>query len=170
MKYCSNCGSKVEGSFCTNCGAKIQENLNSGTQLNGDVNAYLQQQMESKQNKNGYRLAVGVIMIILGAIIFVAGMVVDSALNGGNYLEALKYIEYAKMNLTLAFILPGLAILAGGILSIVSRKMNTLLLISGICYLSAAVFNICAISDISLLTILCLIFGPINIVFYTKTR
>ncbi len=86
MKYCSNCGSKVEGSFCTNCGAKIQDNLNSGTQLNGDVNAYLQQQMESKQNKNGYRLAVGVIMIILGAIIFVAGMVVDSALNGGNYL------------------------------------------------------------------------------------
>ncbi len=170
MKYCSNCGAKVEGNFCANCGAKVQENFNNGSQLNDNINAYLQQQIESKQNKNAYRLVVGIIMIILGAIVFAAGMTIDSALNSGNYFEAIKYIEYARMNLTLAFILPGLAILAGGILSIVSRKINTLLLISGICYLLAAVFNICAISDISILTILCLVFGPINIVFYTKTR
>ena len=167
MKYCSNCGSKVEGSFCSNCGTKVGE---TNTQISGDVNSYLQQQMESKMNHNGYRLSVGIIMIIVGALILLAGLVINSALESGSFSDRLQYIEYVNLNLTLAFILPGLSVLAGGILSIISRKENTLLLISGICYLAAAVLNICAISDISILCILCLIFGPINIVFYTKAR
>ncbi len=180
MKYCSNCGSKVEGSFCTNCGAKVQDaqvnnvgldanqGMNNG--FNNEVNAYFQKQIDAKKNHNGYRVAVGVIMIVLGAIMLFAGIVIQSALNSANVLTRLEYAQYVNINLTFAIILPSLLVLAGGILSIISKKNNMLLLISGISYLVAAVCNICAISDISILAILCLVFGPINIVFYTKTR
>lgn len=178
MKYCSNCGSQVEGSFCTNCGAKVSDGQvnvqNNGVAnnagFNNEVNAYFQQKIDAKKNHNGYRIAVGVIMIVLGAIIFFAGIVINSALESTNVLTRLEYAQYAKMNITLALTLPSLLVLAGGILSIISKKNNMLLLISGISYLVAAVCNICAISDISILAILCLVFGPINIVFYTKTR
>ena len=73
MKYCSNCGSKVEGSFCSNCGTKIQTEENN-VQFNSEVNAYFQKKLESKKNHDIYRLVVGIVMIILGVCIFVAGM------------------------------------------------------------------------------------------------
>ena len=180
MKYCSNCGSQVEGSFCTNCGTKIQDgNVNvqnnafngaNNAGLSNEVNAYFQQKIDAKKNHNGFRIAVGVIMIVLGAIMFFAGITIKSALESTNVLTRLEYAQYININLTLAIILPSLLVLAGGILSIISKKNNMLLLISGIAYLVAAICNICAISDISILAILCLIFGPISIVFYTKTR
>ena len=172
MKYCSNCGSKVEGSFCSNCGAKIESNIqvNNGNQLNNEVNNYFQQQIQKKKNHDGYRLASGIVMIILGVIVFFAGIYIKSELDGSTIYKAIQYREYFDMNLTLVFVLPGLLTLAGGILSIVSRKENILLLISGIAYCVAALCNICAISNISILAIVCLVFGPINIVFYTKTR
>lgn len=159
MKYCSNCGSKVEGSFCSNCGAKIQTEENNA-QFNSEVNAYFQKKLQSSKNHDIYRLVVGIIMIIIGTCIFIAGM------DEGSKLEYMIY----GYDMTLAFTLPGLLTLAAGILSIVSRKVNVLLLISGILYLVAAICNVCGISDISILFILCCIFGPINIVFYTKTR
>ena len=158
MKYCNNCGSKINGNFCSNCGAKIQVEENN--QLNNEVNEYLKQQIESKKNHDVYRLVVGIIMIILGVCIFVTGM-------NDDYTSLYRLVGY---DITLAFILPGLFTLAGGILSIVSKKMNVLLLVSGILYLLSAICNVCGISDISILFVLCCIFGPINITYYVKTR
>ena len=99
-------------------------------------------------------------MIILGFCIFIVSL---------NDESTLKY-ELLGYDMTLAFMIPGIVTLAGGILSIVSRKTNKLLLISGLCYVAAALSNVCGIEDISLLFILCCIFAPLNFVFYSKTN
>ena len=162
--YCSNCGSKVEGRFCPNCGKEVTQNgvfqqENNG-QISPELNAYFKQKLDSKKNHDVYRIVVGIVMIILGFCITIAGLSED---------YTLEYILLGY-NLTLAFVLPGIFILAGGILSIVSKKVNILLLISGILYLAAAICNLCGISNISLLFILSCIFGPLNIVFYSKAQ
>lgn len=148
-RFCGNCGSKVEGEFCSNCGTKVGAPANTG------VNT----QMQNKENHATYRLVVGIIMIILGSCIFIAS-VGDNA----STLEAVGY------NTFLGFTIPGLCALAGGILSIVSRKNNQMLLFSGICFVVTAISNMCGIKDISLLFILCCIFAPLNFVFYSKAN
>ena len=159
MKYCSNCGAKMEGNFCSNCGAKsVQENE---TQINQEVADYIKTKVEGKKNHNGYRLSVGIIMIVLGALVFIGGL---------NIEDALETFGIESSQVTMALTLPGLLCITGGILSITSKKNNTLLLASGIAYLVAAVLNIITISDISLLAILCCVFGPINIAFSTKNN
>ena len=172
--YCSNCGSKTEGKFCSNCGKEVVESnvVNSQTnQLNPEMTEYFKQKLENKKNHNGYRLASGIVMIVLGAVILLAAITISDALDKTGYRSLSDmYLAYRGLNITFVFTLPGLLILAGGILSIVSRKNNTLLLISGIAYLTAAIINMCAISDISILFILCCVFGPINLVFYSKSR
>ena len=73
-------------------------------------------------------------------------------------------------NVFLGFTLPGIFSLAGGILSILSRKRNILLLVTGILYLCGALVNMCGIHDVSILFILSVVFGILNIVFYFKNR
>ena len=173
--YCSNCGSKVEGKFCSNCGKEviqnnIQENVQNN-QFSPEMNEYFKEKLESKKNHNGYRLATGIVMIIIGALVLLASLALSDRLDSkSHYNISSIYYAYRNIDLTLVFTLPGLLVLAGGILSIVSRKSNVLLLISGIGYLCAALINMSAIKDISILFILCCIFGPINIVFYSKAR
>lgn len=159
-KFCSKCGSKVEGNFCTNCGTKITEKAETVKIISNDVNDYLKDKVRAKRDHSTYRLVLGIIMIVLGFCVFIVSL---------NEESVLKY-EMLGYNVTLGFMLPGLAILAGGILSIISRNNNKLLLISGICYVVAAICNVCGIQDISILFILCCIFAPMNFVFYTKTN
>ena len=155
-KFCSKCGTKVEGTFCTNCGTKVDEKVQS---VNSEVNDYLMDKVNSKRNHDIYRLIVGIVMIVLGSIFFIASFSDD-------IME-----EYLLYDINLVFRLPGIALLAGGILSVVSRKNNNkLLLISGICYVAAAICNACGIEDISIAFILCCIFAPLNFVFYSKTN
>lgn len=173
--YCSNCGSKVEGKFCSNCGKEVVENNvvdnTQNNQFNPEMNEYFKQKLENKKNHSGYRIASGVVMIVLGAIILLSALTISDALDSRSYRSfSDMYLAYRGLNITFVFTLPGLLILAGGILSIVSKKNNTLLLISGVAYLTAAIINMCAISDISILFILCCVFGPINLVFYSKSR
>lgn len=158
-KFCSKCGTKIEGNFCTNCGTKATEKVET-QKLSNEVNDYLKDKVRTKRNHNNYRLIIGIIMIILGFCIFIVSLSDE---------EVLKY-EAVGYNMLLGFTLPGLAVLSGGILSIISRNNNKLLLISGICYVAAAVSNVCGIQDISLLFILCCVFSPLNFVFYSKTN
>lgn len=156
-KFCSKCGAKVEGNFCTNCGNKIEEN---NIQISNEVSDYLQDKIRSAKNHDTYRVVVGIIMIILGFCVFIASI---------NDETTLKY-ELLGYDITLGFMLPGIATFIGGILSIVSRKTNKMLLISGLCYVAAAICNVCGIEDISFLFILCCIFAPLNFVFYSKAN
>lgn len=158
-KFCSKCGSKVEGSFCTNCGTKITEKAEN-TVANSAVNDYIMDKVNAKKNHDTYRLVVGIVMIILGFCVFVASLSADT-------ID--KYADLGY-DVTLGFTIPGIALLAGGILSIIARKNNKMLLISGICYVAAAISNVCGISDISLLFILSCIFAPLNFVFYSKAE
>lgn len=156
-KFCSNCGSELNGNFCSNCGTKVGE---TGEGLSKEASEYINSKVEAKQNHNTYRTVVGIIMIILGVLIFIGSLSEET-------MEAYEQLDY---NITVGFTLPGIATLVGGILSIISKRENKLLLISGLCYILAAVCNVCGIRDISLLFILSCIFAPINIVFFSKTE
>ena len=157
-KFCSNCGSPLNGKFCSNCGAKSE--INSANGLSEEANRYINQKIASKQNHNGYRIAVGVIMIILGALILIG------LFNESTILEH-ESLEY---DMGLGLLLPSIAVLIGGILSIISVNDNNLLLPSGICYIAAAVYNFFGIRDISLLFILCCVFAPINFAYYSSVK
>ena len=157
-KFCSKCGTKVEGTFCTNCGAKAEEKAEAI--ISNDVNDYLKDKAKAKRDHDIYRLVVGIVMIIIGVCVFIASL-------GEDLVEKYEDLGY---DMTIGFTLAGIAALAGGILSIISRKNNKMLLVSGICYVAAAVCNVCGIQDISILFIMCCIFAPLNFAFYSKTN
>lgn len=150
-KFCGNCGKEIQGNFCSNCGKKVGE----VSSVNNSSDDY------SKNKKHDiYRLVSGIVMILLGACLVLASL--------GE--EDVSFYESIGYNLLLAFTLPGLFSLIGGILSIVSRKYNILLLISGILFACGAVVNMCGIHDVSILFILSVIFTIFNIMFYLKNR
>ena len=153
-KFCSKCGSEIQGNFCSNCGKKVGE----VSSYNSVVDDYLKQKIDNKNNHNTYRLVTGIIMIIIGSCLVLTSMNEESARNLIGY------------NVFLGFTLPGLFSLAGGILSILSRKRNILLLVTGILYFCGALVNMCGIHDVSILFILSVVFGILNIVFYFKNR
>ena len=153
-KFCSKCGSEIQGNFCSNCGKKVGE----VSSYNSVVDDYLKQKIDNKNNHNTYRLVTGIIMIIIGSCLLLASMNEESARNLIGY------------NVFLGFTLPGIFSLAGGILSILSRKRNILLLVTGILYFCGALVNMCGIHDVSILFILSVVFGILNIVFYYKNR
>ena len=155
-KFCVHCGSEVESSFCPNCGTKVDD----GTQYSNEVNEYVKQRIDSKKNHNTYRTVTGIVMIIIGACLLIFSM-------NDEQTHAYELYGYSIM---LGFTLPGVMSLTGGILSLLSKNKNQLLLYSGISYFIGAVINMCGISDVSLLFIMSCIFGALNIVFYNKTR
>lgn len=156
-KFCSKCGTKVEGNFCTNCGNKIEEN---NIQISNEVSDYLQDKIRSAKNHDTYRVVVGIIMLILGFCVFVVSL-------SDEYTVTYELLGY---DMTLGFMIPGIVTLIAGILSILSKKTNSLLLLSGILYIIAGLCNLCGISDVSFLLILSIVFGIINIVFYSKAN
>ena len=126
--------------------------------------------MNAKKQHNGYRISTGIIMIVISSFVLFAALVLTS--NKSSVYSRYITIDYDALTTAILFALtlPGLCTLAGGILSIVSKKNNNLLLVSGILYLVAALVNMLAITDISILFILACTFGIINIVFYSKAR
>lgn len=146
--FCSKCGEKIEGKFCTNCGTQAGQVVAAPTAKAVD------------NNHNTYKLVVGIIMVILGALIFIATL--DDA-------TVAKY-ELVGYDVTLGFMIPGIAAAVGGILSIVSKNNKQFLLFSGIAYVAAAVSNCVGIKDVSILFILSVIFGILNFVFYAKAN
>lgn len=154
-RFCVNCGTEIETDFCPNCGTKSGE-----SQPNNEVNEYIKQKIEDKKNHKTYRLVSGIIMIILGAILLVASA------NG----EQTNVYKLAGYNLSLVFVIPGVLSLVSGTLSVLSRNKNELLLASAVLYFVSAIVNMIGISDISILFIVSIIFGIVNIVFYKKAR
>ena len=155
-KFCGKCGAEITDDFCTSCGAKANE---ATTAVSSDVNEYFRDKLMSKKRHNAYRIAAGVIMLILGFLVTFAGLLYDE-------LE----VSVSFDNVALALVLPGIFTFVGGLLSIISKKVNVLLLCSGISYILAAIFNAIGIQNISLLFILCAIYAPINIVYYFQAE
>ncbi|MEE3343812.1 MAG: zinc ribbon domain-containing protein [Bacilli bacterium] len=185
--YCSKCGSKVEGKFCGNCGAAVEgindnqvtenvaNNGNTNTQPETNqsiiqsisnetasieeatMNEYQKGKLRDAKEHNNYRLVTGIIMSILGALILLYSF-------SGGLDDRLNIVNQNKY---LVFVIPGLGILAGGILSIISRRKDRILLLaSGISYIIGAVVNMLGIGNVSLLCLLAVVFGIINCVFY----
>lgn len=153
-KFCGKCGAEITEDFCTSCGAKASE-----TTKRNDVNEYFHEKLMSKKRHNGYRIAGGIIMIILGFLLTCVCLASDEV-----------DVDLSSYNLTLVFLIPGLLTMVGGILSIISKKVNVCLLISGILYALAAIFNAIGIENISLLFIICCVYAPLNIVYYIKAE
>ncbi|MBO4601054.1 MAG: zinc ribbon domain-containing protein [Bacilli bacterium] len=158
-KFCGKCGAELNSDFCTNCGTKATES-NVANNTSSDVNEYFREKLMNKKKHNMYRVVCGCLMLVLGFLVMIAGLCYDS----------LDITTFDGYNIALALVIPGIFTLAGGILSIISRKVNVLLLISGIAYILAAIFNAIGIENISLLFILCLAFAPCNIVYYIQTE
>lgn len=152
-KFCGNCGAEKIDGLCPNCGAE------KGKAERNDVNEYFHEKLMNKKRHNGYRIAAGIIMIILGFLLMCVSIASDEV-----------DIDLSSYNLTLVFLIPGIFALAGGILSIISKKVNVCLLISGIFYIIAAICNAIGIENISLLFIICCIYAPLNIVYYVKAE
>ena len=156
-KFCGKCGAELKDEFCTSCGAKAGEAASSAA-VGNDVNEYFREKMMNKKKHNGYRMAAGIIMIILGALLCCVAIAADD----------IESVDVSSYNVALVFLIPGLFTLVGGILSIISRKVNVLLLVSGILYALAAICNAIGIENISLLFIICAVYAPVNIVYYVQ--
>ena len=160
-RYCVNCGLEVKENFCPNCGTKVDNSVNSGINITNQVFVNDSRGFVSSNNKyNLYKSIVGGIMIFFGFYIFAFSF----------YKDQMHLYEIVGCNIMLAFTIPGLLALVGGILSVASKKNNALLLYSGIMYFFVAIVNMCGISDVSPLFIMSCVFGILNIVFFNKTR
>ena len=94
-KFCGKCGAEVKSDFCTSCGAKV-DGTQSGNVASNEANEYFREKMKSKRNHNVYRITVGIIMIVLGFLVFVAGCAAEDT--------DLLISDITGINLTLAFI------------------------------------------------------------------
>lgn len=152
-RFCVNCGTEVNENFCPNCGAKVG-------QVNTINDVQTVQKSDSKKSYNVYKLIVGIIMIFFGFC-----LVVFSGDSDKTYLY-----ELAGYDIALAFTIPGVLCLISGTLSIISRKKFILLIPTAVLFFITAIVNMIGISDISILFLMCCVFGILNIVFYVKTR
>lgn len=139
------------GKFCTNCGKELNEKqdicLGCGSMIKKQENL---SSINNPINHYGYMNTVGIIMIILGTLLIL----------GANY----EMYEYP----ILVFNLPGLFSIVSGILILNAKKNKNLLLTSAIILFIGAVSNILGIQDISIYTVVVVIFGVMNIVYYKE--
>ena len=73
-----------------------------------------------------------------------------------------------KLDVNVVFIIPALVAIAGGILSIMSKKNKSFLIYSGALYILAAAINAYGIKDVSIFGIVNIIFAIYNIIKGTK--
>ena len=156
-KKCTVCGQEVEGKFCPNCGNKAVE---EGTVVTQEVADYMKTRLENKKNHGTYKMVVGIIMTILGTLILVGGLDDGVELLG----------DLADYDTTLAFVVPGVLTIIAGVMLIVSKFVKELLPISGVAFLVAAIVNMIGISNISILAILGIIVGILNIVYFFNKK
>ena len=131
------------GKFCSNCGHELTEGqdvcLGCGKVVSSNI------KMKNKGNHSGYITTTGIIMIVLGVCLIAA--------SGDDY--------YGEP--ILIFTIPGLLGLTAGILTLNSKKNHQLLFVSGFLLFLGALFNFMGILDLSIFSILAVIFGIFNI-------
>lgn len=143
----------MEPKFCVHCGKELKE----GQEVCLGCGVLIKSNVEEKKNtqtngvKNGtYKTITGILMIILSVCLLMASADYD--------------IDFA----ILVFILPGLFGLVAGILNLCSKSNHSLLKTAGALFFVGAGFNFIGILDISVFTILSVVFGILNLVYAKK--
>lgn len=95
-------------------------------------------------------------------------VIIGTALCTCYFIDKNHFDNLFISNFELAFLAPGILSITGGVLSILSRKVKILLLLSGIIYLSAGIINAIIFESASIFLILCLLVAPINIYLFVK--
>jgi len=170
-KFCGNCGKEMseEQRFCPNCGKEfvtsVNENVMGQTYTNTNVNTYsnTNANMNSytytnayngvknvKGNHNTYKMVIGILMILIGICLLSAGL------------------QSYDDNAVLIYILPGILGIVASILTLCSRNNHSLLMPAGIVFIVSAGVNFLGIYDISIYSILAIVFGILNIVYCKK--
>jgi len=108
-------------------------------------------EVKNKTNHSTYKTTTGIIMIILGTC-----MILGASEVYGNSLIILS--------------IPGLFSIIAGVLSLLSKKNNELLLYSGILLFIGAVVNFLGIYDVSIFMIVAIIFGIFNFVYLKDSK
>ena len=137
--------------YCSNCGQELRDNqevcLGCGKILSKNMKIYNQD-----NGHKTYKVATGITMIILGALLL--------CVSGTPY--------YDKP--VLVFAIPGLCGLIAGILNINSKKNQNLLMPAAISLFLGSISNFIGIKNISLYTIVAIIFGIFNIIYDRETK
>lgn len=130
--------------FCENCGAELKEEqdvcLGCGKALK-----------KAKSGHNGYFISTSIIMLVISFCLFCA-------------------FGYYDADQPLVFLVPGLFSTAAAVVCLAGKKYKAAVITSGALYIAGAIVNIIGIEDISIFTILSLVFAGINIGFGCKMK
>lgn len=139
--------------FCRNCGKEIlpEQDVCLGC---GKMIQRTENRTTKSKNHNTFYTVSSIIMLVLSFCLLVTGVTYGDAY--GNSL--------------MIFLLPGMFALFAAILCLVGKKNKTLLIISGVSYIVGGFINFLAILDISIFTIISVIFAILNIVFASKMK
>ena len=110
--------------------------------------------MKKKEKKggNGYFTATGIIMALLSMCVL------------------LNYNNDQFGNPILIFVIPGILGLIGGISQLLHSKSKVFILVTTVCFYALTIINFIGVKDLSLLGILAIILGSINIRKYLDLK
>ena len=132
--------------FCENCGSELKEDqdvcLGCGKSIKKAV---------KKGGHNGYFISTSIIMLVISFCLFCA-------------------FFYGEAEEPLVFFVPALFSTAAAIVCLAGKKNKVAVIVSGALYICGAIVNIIGIEDISIFTIMCLVFARINIGFGCKMK
>ncbi len=143
-KFCTNCGHPLkEGAdVCLNCGVYVNKNKEKNYEnISSDT--------KKTTNHKTYSMIVGIIFIILSFCVLIAGF--QNSLN----LEFPIFV----------YTIPGVLGITAGILLLLASSNKSFFLISGVMMFICFFINFISQLDISILGILCIIFGIINCIY-----
>ncbi len=131
--------------FCENCGSELKEDqdvcLGCGKSIKKAV---------KKGGHNGYFISTSIIMLVISFCLFCA--------------------FFYEGEEPLVFFVPALFSTAAAIVCLAGKKNKVAVIVSGALYICGAIVNIIGIEDISIFTILSLVFAGINIGFGCKMK
>jgi hypothetical protein len=132
--------------FCENCGSELKEDqdvcLGCGKSIKKAV---------KKGGHNGYFISTSIIMLVISFCLFCA-------------------FFYGEGEEPLVFFVPALFSTAAAIVCLAGKKNKVAVIVSGALYICGAIVNIIGIEDISIFTIMSLVFAGINIGFGCKMK
>ena len=139
--------------FCRNCGKEIlpEQDVCLGC---GKMIQRTENRVSRPKNHNTFYTVSSIIMLVLSVCLLVTGV---------------AYEELYE-NPAMTFLFPGMFGFLAAILCLTGKKNKAMLIISGVSYIIGGFINFLAIEDISIFTIISVIFAILNIVFASKMK
>lgn len=145
QKFCVHCGSelKEEQEVCLGCGVLVKDNIQEKN---------IQNTVKTPKSNGGtYKLVTGILMILLSLCLLAASL------------------DAYEDEVLLTLMLPGFLGLIAGILNVCSSSNHNLLKPAAILFFISAGINFLGIFDISIFSILTIVFGILNLVYCQKS-